>query len=449
MVRRLIYLDAYRGLAAVTVIIAHAFSHLMFWDYSLISLSVVPIWLYVILGPIILFATCAPVFVLISGTALAYNLKSALNKEIQKNFQEEFELLLRKSELKEKFKKILVNNLLLMIASFIHVSLFHYGMNWNGSIQRTIITGILETNSFKWSDWQVLFQTDAVGLIALNGIVCLGILGLMWRKKGFLKVKRNYYILIFLTMGWFTISPFLHRWLDPYFFPAIEEKKIGLALLLKFLIGPPQSTFPNLAFGFMGMIFGLALADNHSPKRIINGSFFVGLICMIGSGLYLLVSGISLDPSYFGSFIPLEIQILDFGYILVIQSAFLKWVEFSKKSLDANITAKNHNVKFLERFGQFPMTIYIFESFLCLINMKWYLPLWNLINPGLFGRYIQVFLFVGMQISLWWLISIYWEKVNYKYSLEWSIGTLRNKLLQKSQNPQVSSISESVTERMN
>lgn len=91
-------------------------------------------------------------------------------------------------------------------------------MHWNGSIQRTLITGSLETEHFMLTDVQVLFQTDAIGLIAVNGLICLVTLTLLWRNKGYLKTKRNLIILTCIAIGWFCISPWLHSHLDSFFY---------------------------------------------------------------------------------------------------------------------------------------------------------------------------------------------------------------------------------------
>lgn len=433
--KRLLYLDVFRGFIALFIIVTHAFSHLILWDYSIIQLNEFPIWMVVILSPIILISTCAPVFPLISSTALGYKLKSILNsnhrikslKTTQNHSNSYLTQTNSQISLKNTFLFSGINYLLLLGISFIHVSLFHYGMHWNGSIQRTLITGSLETEHFMLTDVQVLFQTDAIGLIAVNGLICLVTLTLLWRNKGYLKTKRNLIILTCIAIGWFCISPWLHSHLDSFFFTALDEKKYIIALCLKFIIGPPNSTFPNVAYGFLGLIFGISMAEKKNKRffRIIG--FVIGPIIMLGTGIYIFIYGLNLTPDALGYFVPLEIQILDIGYILFIQAIFIELFEFYGSN---NLKKLIKKTKFLGRFGIITMTIYIFESIICVINLKWYVPLWNLIPEFPGHRFIQLFLFVGMQIFIWWGISITWEKSQYKFSLEWILITLRAKITQ-------------------
>ena len=41
--------------------------------------------------------------------------------------------------------------------------------------------------------------------------------------------------------------------------------------------------------------------------------------------------------------------------------------------------------------------------------------------------YFGVFVYVPVLMLIWWLILHFWEKVNYKYSIEWLLGKLSEK----------------------
>ncbi|MHA1674083.1 MAG: hypothetical protein ACTSYI_10705 [Promethearchaeota archaeon] len=449
MPKRLLYLDSYRGFAALTIILAHAFSHVMFWDYELIPLEEVHLWLIILLAPFVLFATCAPVFVLISSTALAYNLRLAVDKYDNQNLQNSQNSRdshnistssIRKTTLWPKFRSSIIGYLLLFLASILHISLFHYGMNWNGSIQRTLVTGSLEIGQFMWTDLEILFQTDAVGLIALNGLVCTGILMLLWRKNGYKKSKRNFLILGALVISWFIISPILHALFDPIFFEALDSEQYLEVLLLKFIIGPPQSSFPNLAYGFLGLVFGIGFAEEKSRSFFRKLGYGSSAVFMAGAGIYILLNGLTLDPASFGSFLPLEIQLLDIGYILLIQMIFMEILEFrvqnkmkgaKKEEIEGCNKKKINQTQILKRFGDITMTIYIFESLLCVLNLKWYMPLWEMIPSFPGDTYSQVFTFVGIEFILWLIIAKLWEKKDYKFSIEWWIMRLRKRILNR------------------
>ncbi|MHA1561735.1 MAG: hypothetical protein ACTSPA_06375, partial [Promethearchaeota archaeon] len=195
--KRLLYLDSVRGFCTMIIIVAHAFSHLMFWDMNLIPLEDVSIIAIIILAPFIIIATSAPVFVLISASALSYNfyldVRNYIKSQSENNpdHRKQIDISFKDPALSRIVKKNLISYLVLSVASLAHVFLFHYGLNWNGRVQRTLLTGILETGGISSIDYEVFFQTDAIGLIAFAGIFNLGLIVLLLRKQGFYKPKRN------------------------------------------------------------------------------------------------------------------------------------------------------------------------------------------------------------------------------------------------------------------
>ena len=65
--------------------------------------------------------------------------------------------------------------------------------------------------------------------------------------------------------------------------------------------------------------------------------------------------------------------------------------------------------------------------------MKWYIPLWKMLPQTSFILYLELFIFVGMQLALWYVIILLWEKKNFMFSVEWFMVVIRKKLV-KSQS---------------
>ncbi len=433
--KRLHYLDSVRGFCTTIIIVAHAFSHLMFWDMNIIPLEEVSIFAIIILSPVIILATCAPAFVLFSANALSYNFyldvrdyikfKSENNPENKKQIIISFKdpVLLR------IVKKNLISYLVLLVASLAHVFLFHYGLNWNGRVQRTLLTGILETGGFSNIDYEVFFQTDAVGLIAFSGIFNVGLIVLLLRKQGYYKPKRNLLILLGLIVAWYILSSLFHGFFDDLFWESLNDGRYGITLLLKFIVGPPMSIFPNFAYGFVGMIYGFAFAQEQSRAFFRKLTSYLSIIFISIAGILILINGFSLSPEAFGLFLPLELQILDFAVVQILMIIFIEFVEYSKKSQKKIIKS----TRIWQRYGKITMTAYIFESVLCILNMKWYIPLWEMLPQTSLILHLEVFIFVGMQLTLWYGIILLWERKNFKFSVEWFTIVIRKKLL-KSQS---------------
>ncbi|WP_371806632.1 hypothetical protein [Candidatus Lokiarchaeum ossiferum] len=429
--KRLLSLDTSRGFYTCVIIIAHAFSHLMFWDMSLIALEDFSIVAIIILSPIIIIATCAPVFVQISASALSYNFYLDVQKFIQS--QKEIHTLsenptsisFRNPMLLRIIKKNLINYAVLLGASLLHVFLFHYGLHWNGTVQHTILTGIIETGKILPINYEVFFQTDAIGLIAMSGIFNVGLISLLLCKEGFYKPKRNLIILFGLVFGWFILSPILHLIFDDLFWESLNAGQYGITLLLKLIVGPPQSIFPNFAFGFVGIIYGFAFAQGENYVFFKKTCGILAIIFLGAAGIVVLLNGFSLSPDSFGLFLPLEIQLLDFAVIQILTLLFIKKIEFSSTSPE--ILRKKTRI--FRQYGSVTMTVYMFESVLCLLNMLWFIPLWKLLPQTSFILHLEVFTFVAMQLALWYGITTLWKRSKYKFSVEWFTVLIRKKIL--------------------
>jgi len=430
--KRLLYLDSVRGFSTMMIIVAHAFSHLMFWDMELIPLEDVSIILYIIAAPVVILATSAPAFVLFSATALSYNfyldVRDYIKSKSENNpdHKNQIDISFKDPALSRIVKKNLISYLVLLIASLAHVFLFHYGLNWNGSVQRTLITGILETGGFN-IDYEVFFQTDAIGLIAFSGLFNVGLLVLLLRKQGYYKPKRNFLILLGLIIVWYLLSPLFHYLLDDLFWESLNDGRYGITILLKFIVGPPMSIFPNLAFGFAGIIYGFAFAQEKSRAFFRKLAFYLSILFISVSGIVILFNGFNLSPESFGLFLPLELQILDFAVIQIYVIIFIELVRYSKKSRKQIYKS----TLIWQRFGNVTMTAYIFESVLCILNMKWYIPLWEMFPQTSLILHLEVLIFVLMQVALWYGIILLWEKKKFKFSVEWFTSVVRKKLVKK------------------
>ena len=434
--KRLVYLDSARGFFTVIIIFAHSLSHLMFWDMELIPLEDVNIFAIIVLSPVIILATCAPVFVQISAVALSYNFFLDINDYITaKNEEtgdpkERPQISFKDPRLLRIVKKNLINYTVLLGASIAHVFLFHYGLNWNNQIQRTLLTGILETGGLS-IDFEVYFQTDAIGLIAFSGLFNVGLLILLLRKNGYYKPVRNLCILLALIFTWYVLSPLIHSALDDVFWASLNNGQYGLTFLLKFIVGPPMSIFPNFAYGFAGIIIGMGFAQEKKRIFFRKLAIYLSIIFIGAAGILILIKGFTLSPEAFGLFLPIELQALDFAVVQIMLLLFIEVVAYSKKN-------KQHihkKTRLWQRFGRITMTIYIFESVLCILNMKWYVPLWKLLPQTSLILHLELFVFVGMQLALWYGIILLWEKKNFKYSVEWFMVVIRRKFMERSSAP--------------
>ncbi|MBD3352688.1 MAG: hypothetical protein GF364_14470 [Candidatus Lokiarchaeota archaeon] len=404
------------------VIWTHALSHLMFYGEPLIELEEIPLPVIIPFLPLILISTWAPIFALISGTASAYVTlgivsrgKSVRKEEINKS-------------LKNALKGALINGILLYVVSFIHMTMFHYSLVFNGEMSRTMITGSIELGKFILPSFDFLFFNDAIFLMAISGVIINIILYLLWRNTGYKQIKRNYIILTIIGVGFFALSPCLHL-LDPLFFNAIDNGQFILPAVLRILIGHPHSTFPNAGFAFFGAILGIAIKREIQFKKIRNFGLIFGL-GFIAVAIIIFINGDAvLGPELIGTSIPLEFHMINFGSMLIFTIALIGWIEYNDVEKRKKIAQRTIGIR---RFSFIAMTGYVMETLLVIINLKWYLPLWN--SDSFWIRWIELMLFCFMQLGIWVIIVHLWEKIDFKGSYEWFVVTVGGNLRGRKSN---------------
>lgn len=398
--KRLLFLDILRGSFILVVILLHAFSHVLFWNATLVAREDIPVWLIAVFAPLILVGTWAPMFALISGAATAYVLYNLLQQD--------------QAHLGRHVRGIYCNSVFLFCCSLLHMAVLHFGVKFNGAVRHTFLTGSIERGYLAKGDVDLLFFTDAVGLMAMVGIVIATILWAIWRNGGHVRPQRAYAVLTGLGLFWFLIAPLMHAWLDGPFFSAVTDRRIFDAILLKFIIGPPHSTFPNVGFAMFGAVLGMAVARREDYRRIRRYGYGFGLLFVLVSGAILLLYGVPLGPERIGTALPVQLHALNLGLMVIVATFLVGVCEYrpgARRLAVARLTTA------LRRYSMLAMTIYICESLICVINMKWFMPIFD--GAPLGFRLAGIFIFGGMHIVIWYGILRLWERIDFKYSLEW------------------------------
>ncbi|TFG18465.1 MAG: DUF1624 domain-containing protein [Promethearchaeota archaeon] len=210
---------------------------------------------------------------------------------------------------------------------------------------------------------------------------------------------------------------------------------------------PMEPLFPYLAVTFIGSIVGIALAQ--PDKAIFKG--FMKIMLLIAVGMFLVgavgiilmlvpIIGVNFDhaaelyqyisyhrhwypdlPEVLGGYIGNWDWLWQFcavtGWALMATLSMLYAVEFRGKGKKFA-----EKTKFVRRFGFAAFTNY---------NMQYFYPLVAFLVPQIYGLpaygpvgWGGIFLQIGITLLLYWSIMRLWEKVNYRGSLEWFMGTI-------------------------
>jgi len=419
---RLIFLDIMRGVFIMLVIWTHAFSHLMLYGEPLIPFEDFIIWIFLPFAPLVLMATWAPIFALLSGIASGY-VNHGILEAMKENSQE------KQKFLKNMVKRAVINSLLLYLISFIHMSLLHYGVKFNGEVQRSLITGSIETMSLYFTDVEFFFFTDAISLMATSGIVIAVTLYFLWSGNGFNKIRRNIITLSILGCVFFLLSPLLHFLFEEMFFTAIDNEQYFFAYLLKIIIGPPHSTFPNVGFAFFGGVFGISIAQKTPIQYIKKYGYGFGIAFILLGFIIFTFTGYNISPELIGTSIPIQFHLLNIGLMLIVTTLIIHKIEYQPIEKKKRIAKKTILIR---RFGLVAMTGYTCESLLVVINLKWFLPLWE--GTSILAQHFEILILCFMQLFIWIILLKLWEKKDFKYSFEWLVVNLSGRILGKKSN---------------
>ncbi|HMF32440.1 MAG TPA: hypothetical protein VKK79_13545 [Candidatus Lokiarchaeia archaeon] len=423
MAKRLLYLDYMRGLFIGYLIFIHGIAQIVLDQVSSV-MGQIPDWANYVLAPFVILATWAPLFALVSGTANTYSLQS----QFLKNMKEAAGI--SDVNLWKLLKGQFLNSFFMYLLSLLNMGVFSYPIGIGGGpVRYTLITGSIARGYLSWGDPLLLFFSDALALIAISGFVTGILCYIIWRKGGVLKVKRNIVFLTVVAVVWVAVSPALQDWLEPVFLNSLNSGNYFLAFVLKFIVGPSEITFPNVAFAIFGQVFGIALALEMPYKYIRNYGYTFGVFFTVLAVIFYQVFPVPpLSPSQIGKNITFQNALLNLGLIITIATFLIGFMEYQTPERRAKIAKQTIAIR---RFGIVALTVFILEG---LVSISWK-KLYMAMVPFVDFTTINIpatLVYLGVLLLFWYFIAKLWEKYNFKYSFEWVlvqiVGRLRGRM---------------------
>ncbi len=407
MQRRLLYLDVLRGFFILYLVWLHAFTAIVFGNDPQTVNTVSP-WIFIILAPLAILATWAPIFALISGTANAYMMYSAVRSAVETEK--------RQQVLRQLFYRGLVVSGLLYFFSLLNMAFMHQSMEFNGAFRHTLLTSTLLAGKIHPFSAQLLFYNDALALIATTGLVSTVVLYALWSKGGFVWKRRNYWVLTGLALGIFALSPVLHGWWDQSFYSALDQGHYLKAGILKLFIGPNQSPFPNVSFGLFGVLFGIALAQKAPVARIRRFGYGFAALFLLTGIVLITQQGVKVIELTSHTF-PIKLHCINMALMLTVCTILITRFEYAspeKRRRFALWTVP------LRRVGMAALTVFLLEGTVSVLISKIYLVFWN--TPDSFPRNpVAIGGFILCLFLFWHLALRLWERYDFKYSFEWLV----------------------------
>jgi len=376
----------------MAVIIFHRFTH----DWASTEdffLSEQPWMDFPLLTLLMFFIAMGSIFSLISGIVTAYSTYNRISSG------------------RSKMKPIVLASIFTLVWLLSLGYLFWYffatRFHIRGEFYFGMFTGSLRMRKFHIPSLELMILfAGTLGIIGISGFTITILLALLFRNGGIEKMRRNKIVLGVFGAVILGISAFLPFLLTPIMYDAFDNGNYFLAHILALLVANQFPIFPILGFAVFGAILGLQLAGEEDEKKITR--------CWLRFSLLIAIIGVILLITFLfqGLFNMNFIRFIQLGFYFFIVIILLKTIDF--KSEEKRESISKRATPFL-RFSRVSLTIFILESALAEI-FHFFL---DYLIPGWSSNIYVIFIFGIFNLALWWIILIFWEKKDFKWSTEW------------------------------
>lgn len=196
------------------------------------------------------------------------------------------------------------------------------------------------------------------------------------------------------------------------------------AVPLALLINDPNPIFPFFAYGLFGAVAGVSLVrdEPRGPLYRLLGWSGAALLTIGGLGLGSLGGIIVAERENIWGQSPLYFTSL--SYVLLGVFAWLLIGLLSRLDPERGSPRspwRPAGLALVLRFGRVSLTIFLFEGIVAMlarVALDTILPNWNASLPA-------VFLFAMGNVWFWHVALRFWERVDFRYSVEWWVARLR------------------------
>jgi len=417
---RLIFVDIVRGLAIIGVIVVHSTSYGI-WYNEHNALKVLPPGAVAALSPIILLATWAGAFALITGLVNAYNIHRRLE---------------RGRGLAAVCREPAVNAAVLMGIWILVALLFTHRrpalFGAEGEIF-SLVSGSLAQGRFTPPDWETLFYKDALVMIALAGFTSALAMRLLYRNvdpKDSADLRRRAWIGLSAGAVFLAASAVLQPPLYVLFERLMGSGGAGnriAAWFVNLLSGPSHVLLPYGGFAVTGASLGVLLAAGTDRRGLRRPSLSFGIAYLATSAVFLartvstaLQNGTDPLVAVFDyAVITPGLSFFAIGSILCL---FPMVVRLTDDRPAAERDRLFRKTLWLRRFGMISLSVFILENpVTAILGRIFHLVFGNPDAPtdAFMTNAFAIILYFVVTLAFWFAVVRLWEKKGFRCSFEW------------------------------
>lgn len=266
------------------------------------------------------------------------------------------------------------------------------------TMNNSLLVEWIRNGRFLGLDAERLLYIDSLVMIGTNALL----LGIVYPFLMSIKKNHSTFLLV-LAIGWLVLS-LIRIPLYAQLLEAFDQQDWGTVLLLNWLVNKNNPIFPYFAFA----LFGSYLARLYKESKVYRLNYVASVILVSGIIAYILLPDTMLE------------RLIDLKWfaIMVIQIGLFLWMIRWFIALFKNPRKRFFFTNVLERFGIAGLTPFFLESILAALI---YQLMTVLFGPLAFD--IPQALLYGTFLAILWAILLkFYEKISYRYSIEYWYG---------------------------
>ena len=401
--KRLLSLDILRGFLIFYVIFIHAVLLIIFqanYDY----VDILPFWLIALIFPLLLIAMWGPMFSMISATINTCLVHNQLEKG---------------KPLRSVLSKRMWNYLLIIIVHIINTIFFIHFIPLDDTIYRSLLCGYLETGYLSLPSILMFLNSGTLLLIGLSGLFINLVFLFIWKNNGHKRNKTTIGVFIGLSIIFLLIRPLILPLIDTFILDLAGQKNYVTAILLSWMFRGQFGFIPMAAFSFFGVLLGVLQATNVNKQKILK-IWITTIVCLIIlSGIFIGIYGI---PDLTLLYWPIAMVTVNLAIMFTVLIFCILRFDYAS---DHKVKKRVNRSLFFRRFNMITLTIFVFES---IISVLWAKIFTFFLNDPFPYNILADFVFLFCVIGTWYVILRIWERIDFKYSIEWVMMKIISKL---------------------
>lgn len=412
--RRILSIDVLRGLGIMVIIVIHRIHYT--WtgmrNPEILKSQFSGPWAPVIVFTIALF-TMAGIFYFISGLVNAYAMYARVRSG--------------KSTAQKAMMGGIAGGLWIFMVNYVQRIFFMNGFlasepDADPRFPVGLLTGWVRDPHEVSFSWTQVTDPGTLSLIGLIVIFVSLVMGMFLRFPEFFKQRRINATLIILAAVVFFASPFSKFYLRPVYDRFFEVENLFSAACIGHIC-QEFGLLPYLGYGFIGAVFGVALASSEDVRKIQKRAFLLVLTLFIVGAVSVIL--FDRTETFGRGCIGSGICLIELGIFILLQLWFYKLFD---KTTDEKYEKRRRRSITIRRFGMLALSVYIMEPLVAELFRK----LADLIfGTGWNDQLRFVLLFGLVLLMIWWQLLKLWERAGFKGSFEWLTGMILLKLAGK------------------